>query len=119
MAPSGAIFFGTKEMRFLSSLLSKPPIQKFATQLTDDIEKRYPVHVDADPKKRPSVNRLTRIVEDVCVKGQSFQKEHRLGWLGKAKLGNAFRWELKERGYQQDFIDLATEALVVYISKKP
>ena len=46
-----------------------------------------------------------------------FQQEHRLGWIGKASLGNSFRWELREMGYQKDFIDLATEAVVVHISK--
>lgn len=105
-------------MSFLSKIFRKAPISQFAKQLANEVSKRYPQHVDADSSKRPSVNRLTRIVEDVSEKALAFQAEHRLGWLGKAQLGNAFRWELKERGYRQDFIDLATEALIVYISKK-
>lgn len=105
-------------MGFISELFHKAPINQFAEQLAGEIAKRYPQHVDADPAKRPSVNRLTRIVEDACKKARTFQDEHKLGWMGKARLGNAFRWALKERGYRQDFIDLATEALIVYISKK-
>ena len=105
-------------MCLISALFQKAPITQFAAQLAEEITKRYPQHVDADPAKRPSVNRLTRIVEDACKKARAFQDEHKLGWVGKARLGNAFRWALKERGYRQDFIDLATEALIVYISKK-
>ncbi|NJK42488.1 MAG: hypothetical protein HC937_01785 [Aquincola sp.] len=38
--------------------------------------------------------------------------------MGKAKLGNAFRWELTELGYRKDFVELATEAVIVYLSRK-
>lgn len=94
-------------------------IDEFAKQLADDIAKRFPPALDQQPGKRPSINRLTRIVEDACAKAAAFQTEHRLGWLGKAKLGNAVRWELVALGYQKDFVDLATEAIIVNISRKP
>lgn len=100
------------------ALFSRAPIDEFAKSLAQDIARRYPVAIDGDPAKRPSVNRLTRIVEDACAKVQAFQAEHRLGWFGKAKLGNAFRWTLTEMGYQRDFVELATEAVVVHLSRK-
>jgi hypothetical protein len=61
---------------------------------------------------------MTRIVEDACKQAQEFQATQRLGWLGKARLGNAFRWALADLGYRKDFVDLATEALVVQVSRK-
>lgn len=93
-------------------------VEEFAKRLAEDVVKRYPPALDKDLSKRPSVNRLTRIVEDVCAKAVEFQTESRLGWIGKARLGNAFRWELSNLGYQKDFVDLATEAVVVHISRK-
>jgi hypothetical protein len=102
----------------LKSLLKKAPVEEFAKSLVGDIVKRYPPALDKDAGKRPSVNRLTRIVEDACTQAAGFRAEHRLGWLGKAKLANAFRWELTELGYQKDFVDMATEALVVHVSRK-
>ena len=105
------------DMGKLTSLLVRAPVDVFATGLADDIAKRYPTALDQQPGKRPSVNRLTRIVEDVCAKGVAFQVEHKLGWLGKAQLGNAFRWSLQEMGYHKDFVDFATEAFVVHVSK--
>lgn len=101
------------------SLFRKAPIDSFAKALAADIAKRYPPALDQQPGKRPSVNRLTRIVEEACAKAVSFQAEHKLGWLGKAKLGNNFRWELTRLGYQKDFIDFATEAVVVLVSRNP
>lgn len=102
----------------LNSLFRRAPVDMFAKALADDIAKRYPPALDQDPSKRPSVNRLTRIVEDACEKAKAFRTEHRLGWLGKAKLANAFRWELTELGYRKDFVDMATEAVVVHVSAK-
>jgi hypothetical protein len=102
----------------LKNLLKRPPVEEFAKGLAQDVAKRYPPALDSQPGKRPSVNRLTRIVEDACDKAQQFGQEHSLGWLAKAKLGNAFRWELTELGYQKDFVDLATEAVIVQLSRK-
>lgn len=106
-------------MGLLSTFSSNSPVVAFAKSLAQDIGKRYPPALDQQPGKRPSVNRLTRIMEDACKKAVDFQAEHKLGWLGKAKLGNSFRWELTEMGYQKDFVDFATEAVVVHVSRKP
>ena len=56
-------------------------------------------------------------MEETCAKAVEYQQEHKLGWFSKARLGNAFRWELTERGYTKEFVDLATEALVVSLTK--
>lgn len=105
-------------MGLLDKLLSgQGKVDAFAKGLAADVAKRYPPALDQDASKRPSVNRMTRIVEDVCAKAVEFQAESRLGWLGKAKLGNAFRWELANLGYSKEFVDLATEAVVVHISR--
>jgi hypothetical protein len=105
-------------MGIASLFRSRAPIEGFAQSLVDDISKRYPVTIDQDAKLRPNANRLTKIVEDVCQKAVDFKAEHKLGVVGKAKLGNAFRWELNSRGYRKEFVDFATEAVVVYISRQ-
>lgn len=93
-------------------------IQSFPMELAKEIALRYPPSVDNQKGKRPSVNRLTRITEDACLKAVEFQKTHRLGWFRRAWLANRFRWTLTEMGYSSQFVLLATEALVVHISRK-
>lgn len=106
-------------MGLIDSFLGRSSVDVFAKVLAQDVAKRYPPALDQDGAKRPSINRLTRIVEDLCNKAVEYQATHKLGWLGKAKLGNAFRWELTSMGYQKDFVELATEAVIVYLSRKP
>lgn len=104
-------------MGIFSALRPKTQVSAFAGSLVEDIAKRYPPSLDRQPGKRPSTARMTRIIEDACAKAVDFQTQHRLGWFGKAALGNAFRWALREKGYQPDFVELATEALIVLISR--
>lgn len=97
---------------------STADIAKFATDLAARLARRYPPELDAQPGRRPSVNRLTRIVEEACAQVVAFQAEHKLSWLGKARLGNSFCWELTELGYTKEFVDFATEAVIVHLSQK-
>jgi hypothetical protein len=99
-------------------LFKRPDVEAFGKSLALDISKRYPPELDRQPEKRPSVNRLTRIVEDVCVKAVTFRDERGLGWFGKAKLCNTLRWELNALGYGKDFVELTTEAVMVQISRR-
>ena len=64
-----------------------------------------------------SQKRLTDILEETFAKAAAFQRENKLGWYRKAKLGNEFRWELKELGYDEKFVEVATEGLVVYVTR--
>ena len=59
------------------------------------------------------------MLEDAVGKAVKFNQEQKLGLVGKAKLGNTFRWELKELGYSERFVEVATEALIVYITRVP
>lgn len=92
-------------------------IKAFALTLADQLAKRYPPSLDNTPGKQPSLNRMTRIIEETCARAVQFRNEQRLGWLGKARLGNHFRWALTEAGYTETFVDFATEAVVVHISR--
>ena len=96
---------------------STKEIDGFAKELAQGLAKRYPPALDAAPEKRVSANRITKVLEDTMAKAADFQRAHRLGVYKKARLGNAFRWELKELGYSEKFIEVATEGLIVYISR--
>ena len=92
-------------------------INAFARELAQNLSKRYPPALDMNPEKKISANRLTKVLEDTLAQAAGFQRDHRLGVVGKAKLGNEFKWQLKELGYSDKFIEVATEGLMVYVTR--
>jgi hypothetical protein len=101
----------------LFSFFSPREVDEFAKQLAQDISKRYPPSMDNSDKK-VSANRLSKILEDAFTKAQTFNQEKKLGMYKKARLGNTFQWGLRDMGYSQKFIDIATEGLIVYMTRK-
>ncbi len=101
----------------LFKLFSSKHINEFAKDLAGNLAKRYPPALDVNPEKKISQARLTKVLEETLVQAVEFQRSHKLGTLGKAKLGNEFKWQLKELGYTEKFIDVATEGLMVYITR--
>lgn len=96
---------------------SSKQINEFAGDLAANLAKRYPPALDVSPDKKISHARLTKVLEDTLMQAVEFQRNHKLGLFGKAKLGNEFKWRLKDLGYTQKFIDVATEGLMVYITR--
>jgi hypothetical protein len=68
--------------------------------------------------RKLSPQAVTNIVEAIVGKAVSKSQEWNLGVVGKARLGNSMRWAMKERGYPEAFIELVTEALVVYMTRR-
>lgn len=98
-------------------MFSAGDVDQFARSLTEEIAKRYPPAIDQRKETKISVDRLTRILEGTYSKAIEFQKERKLGLYRKARLLNTFKWTLKELGYSEQFVEVATEGLVVYISR--
>ena len=67
---------------------------------------------------RGAKNQLGVILEGLSKRAERFRDEKKLGIYKKAKLGNVFKWRLKELGYSEAFIDQATNAVVTRIAMK-
>jgi len=100
-------------------LFSRSKVDEFAKSLAQDIGKRYPPAIANNPDQLVSQKRLSSILEDAFTRAHEFNREQRLGMFKKAKLGNTFKWELKEMGYDEKFVDMATEGLIVYLTRGP
>jgi len=103
-------------MGILDKLVGKD-VDEFAGKLAEMVAKRYPPALDQAKEKRVSANRITKVLEDVLEEAASYGEKNRLGVYKKARLANAFKWSLKELGYGEKFIEVATEGLVVYTTR--
>ena len=93
-------------------------IDTFAKALAQDLAKRYPPALDKGTERKISQKRLTTILEDTYTRAVAYKTEHKLGVYKKARLGNTFRWELQDMGYSEKFVELATEGMIEYITRK-
>jgi hypothetical protein len=87
-------------------------VDAFAKTLASQVARRYPPAVANNPEQIISTQRLTAILEETFSGARGFNQDNRLGMLSKAKLGNTFRWTLREMGYGEEFIDGATDLLL-------
>jgi hypothetical protein len=100
-------------------LFSRSKVDDFAKILAQDIAKRYPPAIANNPEQMISQKRLTAILEEAFARAAQFRSEQKLGWFRRARLVNEFQWELKEIGFEKKFVDLATEGLLVYVTRGP
>ena len=86
-------------------------VEDFGTVLANDLGRRFPPASEArtDPGAK---YQLKVILEGLGARAVRFHTEKRLSVYRKAKLGNVFKWRLKELGYSDAFIDNATKEIV-------
>lgn len=65
-----------------------------------------------------SAKKVSNVLEGVYEKAQTYKAAYKPGAIRRAILANNFKWALKEAGYPEDFIDVATEGLVLNLQKK-
>ena len=104
-------------MVFFAGTFSRRPVE-FAQAMVDKIARQFPPTSEPQLAKKGAQRRLESIVEHIMIDLDGFQKEMPLGWIGKARLGNAFRWQLTDRGYSKQFVEALTEGIVKHIAAK-
>jgi len=89
-----------------------------ARELARSLPKDLPPKLLQSSGKVLSANRITTILERRYALAQDFGRENKLGLIGRAVYANTFRWTLLELGYSKQFTSVATEGLVVALSRR-
>lgn len=92
-------------------------IDAFATALAQELARRFPPKSE-ERRDKGARNQLASITNALYSQAAEFRHDKKLGIYGKAKLGNTFRWRLKEVGYTVGFIDQVTHGLVLQLARK-
>lgn len=99
------------------NLFSTKKEKEKATQLVDTLVKLLPPKVIDGKRKVLSVNKISGTLEKIYADAAQFTLDHKSGFYKRSVLANTFRWALDEKGYPKDFINMATEGLVIEISR--
>jgi len=90
--------------------------ENFAIELVREFSKRCPPDALAQGAQRAAV--FARAVDDLWSRVAVFQRAKRLGVYGKAKFGTAFKYQLKELGYEEELVDELVRTLLIRMSGK-
>jgi hypothetical protein len=85
--------------------------KRFGTELAHFFMERLPL--ETGDKKSKSMTRKQEVLDKMFQQAGRFKLEHKLNIYRKAQLGNVFKWELKDAGYDPEFVDELTKALML------
>jgi hypothetical protein len=96
-------------------LFNTRELEEFALSLANDLGRRFPPQSEArtDPG---ATHQIKVILDGLGARAVRYNSEHKLGIYRKAKLGNTFKWRLKELGYSVSFAERATKELVTRLA---
>ena len=97
------------------NLFNTREIEEFATALAVDLGRRFPPA--SEKRTDPGVQHQIKVIlEGLSARAVRFHHERKLGVYKKAKLGNVFKWKLKELGYSAEFAERATKEIITRLA---
>ena len=85
--------------------------QEFGKTLAHFLIERLPLN--SPKKKDKTIEKQQEVVLKLFSQITTFKKDRSLNIYKKAKLGNAFKWELKQAGYDDEFINQLTHEIMI------
>lgn len=85
--------------------------QEFGKNLAENFSVTYPI---LDKKKeKAGMKKRAKLLGRLTMDVRKFGQTHSLNFYKKAKLGNAFKWVLLEKGYDPEFVDELTKEVIL------
>ena len=90
-------------------------IEEFASVLANDLGRRFPPA--SEGRTDPGAQHQIKVILDgLAARAVRYHQQNKLGIYKKAKLGNVFKWKLKELGYSDEFAERATKEIVTHLA---
>lgn len=95
--------------------LDTAEVDRFAASLVEEVVRRLPPAQmeSSSPKARERLSRMTDVLSDRL---RAFAQSRPLNVYKRARLGNRVKWQLKEAGYPQPFVDAFAIELVTLLA---
>jgi hypothetical protein len=94
---------------------SRKHIDEFADSVIAELRERFPqsgVNLSSEKAAEKALKALDRIFSRIS----AFAAERRPNVYQKACFGNRIKWALKEAGYPEPFVEIATKKLTTYMA---
>lgn len=64
-------------------------------------------------RNQKQAEKQQKLVEQCLQKARQFKTAHKLNFYKKARLGNAFKWKLRDMGHDKALVDLLTKDVML------
>jgi|SRR4051812_40613979 hypothetical protein len=99
----------------LFGLFQTRELEEFATVLANDLGRRFPPSSEARTDAGAQYQ-IKVILEGLGARAVRYHGEKKLNLYKKAKLGNVFKWKLRELGYSDAFAERATKEIITRLA---
>ena len=93
-------------------------VDELAAAIAAELVRRVPPAA-LESRTRKAAERLRNTHEAIFARAGKFARTHPLNVYKRARLGNQFRWALKEAGYPPEFVESWTYELAIQITVNP
>lgn len=90
-------------------------VDELAAAIAAELVKRVPPGA-LESRTRKAADRLRNTHDAIFARAGKFARTHPLNVYKRARLGNQFRWALKEAGYPPEFVESWTYELAILIT---
>ena len=104
-------------IKFFSQLFKYDEEKKTAVQMVEALRAVVSPKLMAEGKTVMSAKKISRALERIYEIARNYQSRRKAGAVRRAVFANKFKWELKESGYPESFVDVAVEGLLVELGK--
>jgi len=88
-------------------------VDRFAASLVQEVMRRLPpTHVES----QKMLERISRLAEVLSDQVRAFAQSRSLNVYKRARLGNRVKWQLKDAGYPDPFVDALTTEVVTLLA---
>jgi hypothetical protein len=94
---------------------STQEVDTFADSIIADLCERFPPR-GADASSQKAAEKAMKTLDRVYVSIAGFAARARPNLYQKARFGNRIKWALRDAGYPEPFIDVATHELVKHLA---
>jgi len=85
-----------------------------STRVVNSVRKKFPMRVAVSWAGKSTDKQRESAMRQIAAEVRAFARSQRLSWLGKARLSNKLKWELRSLGYSESFVNDFLLALWVH-----
>jgi hypothetical protein len=90
--------------------------KQFGAELARFYMERMPLNIVI--KDKQFAVKSQKIIDQMDLQVKAYRQKNKLNFYKVAQIGNAFKWALKDAGYEDAYIDKLTQWLVVAVKSR-